>query len=186
MMNSLHLKSSLTKNILTKRMYGGIYHNANFMSNTRGNYQNYYFIVNTESDASVLGHWIVYFHYGRVLYFIDSFGKNPDFYGGDIEKYYNSSLQCKYVMLKYQIQHDTSLVCGAYAIYFIYYLCNGYSPTMIKSKFSRKYLKKNDRIVERFLYKINGNVNHCDMNACSFTMFNKKCLKLCQCIKCVW
>lgn len=183
-MNGFHLENFLINNSITRERFGGIFHNANFTP-LKNIQNNYYFIVNTVSNPNIMGHWVVFIFFRNTVYFIDSFGKNPNFYNGNIARYYENLRNSKRILLKHQIQHDESLVCGAYALYFIFFTCKGISPNSIKLKFSNKNFRKNDRIVERFLFKSSGDNKRCVSSLCPSIMFEKHCLKRCECVHCM-
>ena len=137
-----------------------------------------YYIVNTISDAKIMGHWVMfYFNIDDEVLFIDSFAKHPSVYGGNILKFYND-LNVK-IVVKSQLQSDNSLVCGLYCLHFLFYLNKSYKMRRILSHFSDNY-RKNDRIVERILAKIG--VSRCVQSFCPSLMYNKKCLAECTCL----
>ena len=81
-----------------------------------------YVIVNTSSNVNEMGHWILFIFNFNKLLFIDSLGKSPEVYGDKIEEYYHSFNGEKAILLKNPLQTDSSLVCGAYVIYFSFFL----------------------------------------------------------------
>ena len=137
-----------------------------------------YYIVNTISDAKIMGHWVMfYFDANGEVLFIDSFAKHPSMYGGNIFKFY-TDLNVK-IVVKSQLQSNDSLVCGLYCLHFLFYLKEKYSMRRILSHFSDNY-RKNDRIVERILAKIG--VDRCVLSFCPSLMYNRKCMAMCTCV----
>ena len=153
--------------------FQGVFTNDNFRIVNRG-----YYIVNTVSDPSIMGHWVL-FHIDERnnVNFIDSFAKNPRIYGGNISKICNE-LNAKNVV-NIQLQSDDSLLCGLYCVYFVFYLTKEYSFKRILSHFSYNY-RMNDRIVERILSKLG--IQKCELNFCPMMMYNRKCLRVCTCL----
>ena len=117
---------------------------------------NRFFIVNTENRIGVMGHWVMFFMSGSKLYFIDSFARTPMFYGGQINRYFNNYPQEKTYCPRTQVQADKSQYCGAFFLYFAYFLCKKYSCSRIMHRFYRNNLNCNDKIVKTFIFKITG------------------------------
>lgn len=152
--------------------FQGVFTNKTFRIKDKG-----YYIVNTVSDAEIMGHWVLfYFENNNRVIFIDSFAKHPSLYGGNILKFY-TDFSVKSVV-KHRLQSSDSLVCGLYCIYFTFYLNKKYSMKRILSHFSGNY-KRNDRTVERILPKLG--IDRCQLRLCPFLMYNKKCLYVCEC-----
>jgi len=176
-MNSLHLEHVIEQNISTKSKFGGIFtvKTLPMVYNS-----NKFFIVNTTNDVNVMGHWVLYIIYKGELFFIDSLAKRPHYYKGKIQTFYEKYLHKKCVLINRPLQSSTSLVCGAYVYYFAYKICNQKNPRKILLDFSYN-TTRNDRKVEKFLYKQNRSVYSCHNFTCPKKLFYKKCIKKCKC-----
>ena len=178
-MNTLHLEYALKSSQNTASRFGGIYNNLNFIikyDSTK------YYIINTSINPNIMGHWVCFLFHNDNLIFIDSFGKQPSLYGGQIARYYNEySSHRKYLLLNYQIQHNDSLMCGAYVYYFCNEIISGTSPVKYLSIFSKRNLKRNDKYVEKYLYRQNGSITNCYLMSCPYNLFFKKCRNKCSC-----
>ena len=146
---------------------------------------NFFLIVNTVSSTSSeeIGHWILLYVRDDNIYFFDSFGRcieDKDFGLSRYIKDYYPNKRLIHV-ITYPVQHDDSLLCGAYVIYVAYKLSRDESPWNIKQSFSRFNRKNNDMKMEAFIKKLTGNIFKCNTNYCP-SVFNMKC-KDCQCIK---
>ena len=180
-MNTSNLKYVLTRNKETNYHIGGVFNIDNFVSyyDTRK-----YYIVNTISDASKMGHWVafIFLKHNRKLLFIDSLGKPASFYGGRIYSYYINYLGEKSELVKYQLQHSTSLLCGAYVFFFLFHVRAGVPESKLLARFSKVNRKFNDCIVERFLMKKQRSMTHCVNISCLHKMFKTKCVRKCLCV----
>ena len=168
-MNTIQLESIFLK---IGGKFQGIFTNRLFRIREKG-----YYIVNTVSNAELMGHWVLFYYEedGNVL-FIDSLAQHPSVYGGNILINFRD-FYAK-IAVKKRIQSNTSLVCGLYCIHFTFYLNEKYSMKKILSHFSRNY-RKNDRIVERILPKLG--INRCQLKLCPVLMYNTKCFSVCTC-----
>ena len=169
-MNTLNLKYILTQNEETNYNIGGVFNIDNFITyyDTRK-----YYIVNTISDPSKMGHWVafIFVKHNRKLLFIDSLGKPTSFYGGKIHSYFINYLGAKSELVKHQLQHSSSLFCGAYVFFFLFHVRAGVSENRMLTRFSKVNRKFNDRIVERFLIRKNGGLKECTSAFCPSEMF---------------
>lgn len=177
-MNTTQLEKILKGNATTKNKFGGIYNNRNLKNIYN---QNKFYIVNTTANPRVMGHWILFIFYNNILYFIDSLGRTAEKYGGCIKNFFNECTIKKINLMKSQLQSNTSLVCGAYVIYFSYHICKNINPNTLVLRFNSKQRLKNDMKVEGFLYLISGTKLHCKMSLCPKHMFGKTCKKICFC-----
>lgn len=115
------------------------------------------FIINVlnEQDEN-MGHWITIYVNKHILIYLDSFGVDLKHYTNIYEKIiYKRNFMYG---INQRIQHEKSLVCGLYAIYFVNKLTT-YSvkkiiPYLFKD-FSRNKLK-NDQFILKYAY---GNFN---------------------------
>ena len=113
-----HLISDILNNVLKKsKFYGdylGIFSIDDFNNLKIYIYDKFSLILFIDNIfKNNLGHWIVISksNKGR-LYFLDSYGKNPEFYRKKIEKKFDFYLNIR-------LQSDFSTICGGYAIFFI-------------------------------------------------------------------
>ena len=113
------------------------------------------YILNMDSLSSGRGgtHWVSFVCHGKMIFYFDSFGlatpqttlKIFDKY--DKIVYYNAR----------QVQHETSIMCGWFAVAFIHYM-NTHGKT--KKSFNHfidlfsDNLKKNDAIIKRYIKQI--------------------------------
>jgi hypothetical protein len=102
-------------------------------------------VVNTSERNIQYGHWVaIYKSKNDEVYFLDSLSiKNlinlPQFLKFFIDN------NIKYVkILCHGIQPPTSQTCGAYVVYFLSHLFNGFSFLTIISKFDTRNLELND------------------------------------------
>lgn len=176
-MNSIQLEYLCKNNIITKSAFGGIFQNKNFLCEYD---RSKFYIVNTSNDVGIMGHWVLFiFHRGK-LFFIDSLGQIPEFYGSNIMKFYRNYMY-KEILIKKNIQDPKSLACGAYVFYFSYHITKGKSPKSISRLFSFKRLRYNDKHVENFLYHIAGTKRRCHILSCPYKYFFKNCNRSCCC-----
>jgi hypothetical protein len=179
-MNGTELAYVLLGNNITKAKFGGVYNveNLPLVYNERK-----YFIINTSADVNIMGHWVLFIYYVNKLLFVDSLGKTHSFYGGKIEQYFNLYVGEKLILFKNAIQTNSSLVCGAYAIYFAFYINKKLSLNKIVKRFNFNRKKLNDKKVEFFLYKISKTKLACHKQMCPGSMFHKTCRQICSCFK---
>lgn len=164
---------------VTRLKYGGIYDNKSF--NKIPGERNNYYIINTVARKDTMGHWVSFAYFNDILYFIDSFGRECDFYGGRISAFFNEYNGKKKLVVTNQIQSKYSYVCGAYIIYFLYYMCLNERPVKIFKRFSKINFIKNDKKVANFLYKLTNSTVTCDEYLCPKLTFFNKCDRDCFC-----
>ena len=164
-------------NKITSVMYKGCYP-ANFLS---PKYEEGFFIVNTSTKPNEMGHWLLFFNDGNSLNFFDSFGFHPKMYGGPIAKYFMGHRKAK-IVTEHSLQNPASFVCGAYCIYFAYFMCKNLRHCDIISKFDVNNTRKNDKIVEAFVFSLTGDPDCCSKKyICGVLTFNSTCKKYCLC-----
>ena len=112
-MNVEQIESVLKSNPYTKYKFGGVFNNDNLPINF---VSRKFYVVNSSADVTIMGHWVVFIYYNMKMYFIDSLGRLPEHYGGNIKRYYEMCHFTKSCLITRQIQSSTSLVCGAYTI----------------------------------------------------------------------
>ena len=178
-MNGLEIINCIEQIPCLKYSFIGVYNNKNIPVSLKY-MRNGFFIVNTIYNVNKMGHWIMYYIKDFNIYFFDSYGSHPTEYGMCIEEFYNSYPYNKIIVFDREIQDDSSYVCGVYAIYFAYSMCNNKSINMIKKKFG-KNRNKNDLFVTGFLYKLLGLSISCNKNYCPSIMHSHKCKKFCLC-----
>ena len=94
-----------------------------------------------------MGHWVVFYKRGNVLYFFDSLGKKPSFYNGSIARFYQLYKGAREIVLEHGIQYDLSAVCGVYAIIFIYFMSKNLTSISFVKNFRNADKTVNDRRV---------------------------------------
>ena len=101
-----------------------------------------------------LGHWVTIFKSANKLFFMDSYGKSPDFYRKNIK---NKFKHFDY-NLKMRLQLDFTTVCGAYAIYFIDLISQcKYQMNCFMKTFRNTFILKpgiKDKFIIKYLFKI--------------------------------
>ena len=150
-MNGLQIDSLLKELKEVQGWYQGTFVAANIpFSLIRKN--NIFFICNTVSDITIMGHWILIFIYKNELYYFDSYGENPP--NNNILKFYNNYPGKKHKVTSYSLQSNHSYVCGAYCILVAVHKCRGVSFKTILKKFNKFNKISNDRVVLKFLSKL--------------------------------
>ena len=178
-MDGYQISSIFDKFPETKYLFQGIYSYdtiPQIIRNTNG-----FLVINTisESDNNKIGHWLLIFiNEKNTIYFFDSFGNEPQFYGQNISKCFDSYPFRKVIVFSKPIQNEFSMVCGAYVIMFGYLMSKHRKASYIKSKFGRNSCK-NDEIAVNFLYKNIGS----GADLCPRVVFNRKCNRNCHCCK---
>lgn len=176
-MDNLQIDYVLNSTSVTKHKYVGCFNIALLNVN---NMQNGIYIVNTEKNVHIMGHWILLYVKKHCVIYFDSFGMLPSHYGGNIEKCYHS-FNCKRIINKSPIQYKYSLLCGAYCIYVAYHLCRNISYVNILSKISSKNRIKNDIVIEDFLFRVLKMSNICNRRLCGTVTFKSHCRLKCEC-----
>lgn len=138
--------------------------------------------INKNSKESLMGHWIsIYINYGNLtLGYFDSYNLEPEIYSRGMGKFLRDRPWTVY-KLTYRIQGLKSLVCGVYAMYFVYLLSRHSlkkSFAHIHKKFKRHQYKNNDKLILKIAYKIfqmpvcekkfclRASVNECRLSNC--------------------
>jgi hypothetical protein len=108
-------------------------------------------VVNTDTSEESGKHWVSFYidNIQSYVEFYDSYGLGIEIYSHyfkDFVTLLNRPLKENIV----QIQNYESVVCGHYAIYFMYKRICGHASLSIYCKFSSNY-KKNDNIVQQFI-----------------------------------
>ena len=138
--------------------------------------------LNKNSKESLMGHWIsIYINYGNLtLGYFDSYNLEPEIYSRSMGKFLRDSPWSVY-KLTYRIQGIKSLVCGVYAMYYVYLLSHHSlkkSFAHIHKIFKKHQYKNNDKLILRIAYKIfhmpvcektfclRASINECRVNNC--------------------
>ena len=180
-MDSKQIAEAFKLNSMLYRIFQGVFLNNNIPIDYLKSKRNCFFVVNTISSTHNIGHWVLFYIKDYCLYFFDSLGKDPEYYDGDIKKFYNQFMFDKLVVFRKQIQNSTSSVCGAYVIYFAYILFTCENVYRLKAKFTLQYVK-NDKIVVNFVDKLFGIEQSCNINYCPVYMYmENKCREDCKC-----
>ena len=178
-MNGFEIHQLISGNKHTFKYYIGCYNNET-LPLIPYDVEKYFLVVNTGTDVEKMGHWVLLYKIRKNLLWIDSFGKDPKFYGGRIKMFFHNYDGEKIFVIKKQLQSNTSLVCGAYVLYFSYKLSreNNYKKVVRNFVNDKKF---NDSIVETFMFKVfHGNM--CGYGVCSSKLFDRKCMRSCFCI----
>ena len=100
------------------------------------------------------GHWVCILKINKNLYFMDSYGLNPQLYHKKIE---NKYLNIKYYFL-YRLQSNYSTICGLYTIFFIHLIITSnfnlkWFTNIVNNTFTKSKLN-NDRKMVSYIKKI--------------------------------
>ena len=180
-MNAQQISTTFNFNHHTYKCFRGCFLNKNIPSNIVNEGRGF-IVVNSLKEVGDIGHWVMIYTNQRKMYFFDSFGRPPDFYGGDISNIYNSYPHEKSFVFQTPVQSFDSSVCGAYIIYFGYEMCRHSKPLLIKNSFSR-FKRDNDRKVVRYADEKIGMKEICCKNFCPRYMYDIPCKKTCKCNK---
>lgn len=176
-MNNLQIDFVLKSTPITRNKYNGCFNISTLSIN---NVKNGIYIVNTESNISKMGHWILFYVNKKCVIYFDSFGNPSSFYGGNIDKYYNT-FPCKRILTTYPVQYKYSLLCGGYCIYIAYNLCRNIRPCNILLTLSSRNRQRNDNTIENFLFHILGLKDICNKYFCGTKTFQSHCRQTCLC-----
>ena len=186
-MDSIQLKKIVNKVFpVENNIYLGSYCNDETPFLSRMTYRrNFFFIMNTikTNQTYIIGHYVLFIYLNNVLYFFDSFGKSPRDYGGNIAYLYEMCFSKKKIISNYQTQTSNSLLCGVYCIFVAQlFLIKNKNIHEVRSIFSKKNLKKNDKLIEMFIYSSSILKGKCYRRLCPANMFkNRKCSNRCVC-----
>ena len=89
-------------------------------------------------------HWFLIYVEDDNVNFVDSFAKEPSFYGIELKPLKK---------LPFQLQSLLSDVCGEYTLFFSYHLSRDYKLEQIYKLFSKTNVFKNDERVQNFVHK---------------------------------
>lgn len=152
-MDFSEIKLAIYSNQYLKSNFIGIFNrNQLFQSTIMANrHSNSFYFIFIENKNLPYGHYVCVFKFNEVMYFIDSFGKSPDYYeikpGKNME--YN----------EVQIQSSSSCLCGAYLLLILELsIKSNKNPNYIINKiFSSTKLKNNDLIAFNYISKYLSN-----------------------------
>ncbi len=112
------------------------------------------YIANSDPCTELGSHWVAFFHSSpKSLEFFDSYGKTPAYYGLSTPN--TMSLQYN----NFQLQADSSLLCGQWCILFLHRRPQGTSFASLIRRFSSLTPTKADAHVQSYysqlLYQLN-------------------------------
>lgn len=86
------------------------------------------------------------------MYFFDSFGEQPIYYGEHIDNFLkemtrDTKFPGEFESLSFPIQSPRSDLCGFYCVFIAYYLCKSYSLDFIINKFTTLQRDFNDSYI---------------------------------------
>ena len=112
--------------------------------------------LRTFDERHKMGHWVVFYIDGRVLFFLDSFGLEPSIYCHEFASFINKHNHLKRYSLKRPLQPLASITCGLFAFFFVHFIshhnllkCLRYSQL----KFSTRHKSLNDTFVKKYFIK---------------------------------
>ena len=147
-MDGFTIKNVLAANRFTSRVFMSCFMNdASSIFHYLGFEIDYAFILNTVINVDQVGHWVVFYKRGNVLYFFDSLGKKPSFYNGSIARFYQLYKGAREIVLERGIQYEFSAVCGVYAILYIYFMSKNRTSVSFVKNFRNVDKTVNDRRV---------------------------------------
>ena len=147
-MDGFTIKNVLVGNRFTSRVFKGCFMNdTSTIFHYLGFEIDYAFILNTVASVNQVGHWVVFYKRGDVLYFFDSLGRKPSFYNGSIARFYQLYNGAREIVLEHGIQYEFSAVCGVYAILFIYFMSKNRTSVSFVKNFRNVDKTVNDRRV---------------------------------------
>lgn len=117
------------------------------------------FIANVlgASQASKMGHWVVFYVSDKCIYFFDTYALTPSLYSKYFRSFLNKHKDYPVFKLAAILQSDKTLVWGVYCIQFVY-LCNkiGLERTsqFLKDNYDLGNFLKNDRKVLTYAYRM--------------------------------
>lgn len=144
-MNSEEIKQLVSRSHVLSDTFKGVFPRSSFLaafpeSIPRGSY-----IVNS-SDGLPGIHWLALYVHGddvRVLFFFDSLGMSPSYYGMEFPHYtvlHNTQ----------KFQSPGTPTCALFALYFIYFKCLGFTLRQILDTFDCEDKFANENTVRDF------------------------------------
>jgi hypothetical protein len=132
-------------------------------------------IQNDMPSTSAGYHWIAWYITEKNLVvsveFFDSYGNSPGYYNLQVPFNKVNSENCL------ALQHDSSDICGLYALYFLYHRFQGYSYAKILEKFYPHKPLLNDIKIRKFYNSLCFCIPHRDARSRRFCQTSKrKCL----------
>ena len=156
-MDNITINRILKKIINIDNNYLGIFTPSQLNYVNIDRYNHLILILFIPNISKTYGHWCCLIKIKKVLYFLDSFGLNPDLYNFNLKHNLKTKKKYLYYYLNLQIQSNYTTVCGAYAIYFIHtlILCK-YNINCLKKEIIRhlknKNKLKNDYFIIQYMY----------------------------------
>ena len=163
-MNTLEVKSILSKNCRTKSSFGGVYPSDVLPKTVKEFPQS--FVANVDPSTQAGSHWVAfYFTSEQKGEFFDSYGLSPQSYSEHFEEFLNENA----VEWTFNSKHLQSLftdVCGHYCIFYIYHRCNQFAMHDIVKLFNSKIKEENDSLVRYYVesYLVQNDVVKCLSN----------------------
>ena len=162
-MDGITIKNVLAGNRLTGPVFKGCFMNdASSIFHYLGFENDYAFILNTIVSVEQVGHWVVFYRRGNVLYFFDSLGRKPSFYKGSIARFYHLYNGAREIVLERGIQYEFSAVCGVYAILLLYFMSKNRTSVSFVKNFRNVNKTVNDRRVLT-MYRRISNEKFCNI-----------------------
>jgi len=142
-MNTIELMKNIESDFLTKKHFKGVF--SRDLLPSKITYPSS-FIANNQNSNRPGQHWIAFYINGdRKLYFFDSMGLHPSFYGLDD---YIKSISNSFEFNKKQYQDFFSSYCGHYCLLFLF--LRNRNKTFNSKLFTKDY-KKNDKIIKKLI-----------------------------------
>ena len=112
-------------------------------------------IVNTSSDPSISGHWLLIYAETKAsaLEFFDSLGEKPSHYSSHIENYLKAYSSPTFITNSFKIQPSNSFNCGLFCAYMADRRAQGEPFSSVMHHFKRDDLEYNDHLVENYYRK---------------------------------
>ena len=148
-MNTNELRCILTRDPKTRQQLVDVFALDEFKQYVKriGLFNGIY-VCNDQVAEKAGNHWFLIYVEDNIVNFVDSFAKEPSFYGISTE------LETKVIkVLPFQLQSFFSDVCGEYTLFFSYHLCRNYKLEQIYRLFSKTNVFKNDERVQNFVHR---------------------------------
>ena len=152
-MNSNELRCVLSRDKKINKSFIDVFAMDEFKEYSKRNKtisDNSVFVVNSETSMNSGEHWLLIYVKRKLVYFIDSFRKDPKFYKLENILY---QIRNKIEFLnQIQLLSSFSNICGEYCIFFSFNLCRDKSLREILNYFSYDFFR-NDESVKSFMRK---------------------------------
>ena len=155
-MNGLELTCILSSMNETKYIFKGCFMNDDCNIFMFMHEKNCCFVMNSEQNPHIMGHWLFFSIERGSLFFVDSYGKHPQVYGGMIHHFFSEFKGSKHLIFTKPVQSPHTFVCGLYVIASAYILSKYKNPNRVRNLFSYSNRIKNDRFVKFYVFNITG------------------------------